>query len=84
MSSVRRAEMVKRRVIMNFPQELLKEPILYNLGQQFDVATNIQLADITEDRGWLMLELEGDEKQIEDGLAWVMSRGVRVDLATED
>ena len=76
--------MVKRRVIMNFPQEALKEPIIYNLGQQFNVATNIQLADITEDRGCLTLELEGDEKQIEDGLAWVMSRGVRVDLATED
>ncbi len=76
--------MVKRRVIMHFPEELLKEPIIYNLGQQFDITTNIQLADITEDRGWLMLELEGDDKQIEDGLAWVMSRGVRVDPATED
>jgi ABC-type methionine transport system ATPase subunit len=80
MSSVREDKMVKRRVIMNFPQELLKEPIIYNLGQQFNVVTNIQQADITEDSGGLTLELEGDEKQIEDGLAWVMSRGVRVDL----
>jgi ABC-type methionine transport system ATPase subunit len=80
MSSVREDKMVKRRVIMNFPQELLKEPIIYNLGQQFNVVTNIQQADITEDSGCLTLELEGDEKQIEDGLAWVMSRGVRVDL----
>lgn len=75
--------MVKRQVMLTFPQELLKEPIIYNLGQQFKMVTNIHLADITEDRGWLMLEIEGEEKQIEDGLAWVMSKGVRVDTVTE-
>ncbi len=75
--------MVKRQVMLTFPQELLKEPIIYNLGQQFKVVTNINLADITEDRGWLMLEIEGEDKQIEDGLAWVMSKGVRVDTVTE-
>lgn len=71
--------MAKRRVLLSFPPELLKEPIIHNLGQQFRVVTNIHLADITEDRGWLMLELEGEEKQIEDGLTWVMTKGVRVD-----
>ena len=75
--------MVKRQVMLTFPQELLKEPIIYNLGQQFKVVTNIHLADITEDRGWLMLEIEGEDKQIEDGLVWVMSKGVRVDTVTE-
>ena len=75
--------MVKRRVMLNFPQELLKEPIIYNLGQQFNVVTNIHLADITEDRGWLIVEIEGEEKQIEDGLAWVMTKGVRVDPVAE-
>ena len=75
--------MVKRRVMLTFPQELLKEPIIYNLGQQFNMVTNIHLADITADRGWLMVELEGEEKQIEDGLAWVMTKGVRVDPVAE-
>ncbi len=75
--------MIKRRVVLSFPPELLKEPIIHNLGQQFRVVTNIQLADITEDRGWLTLELEGEEKQIEDGLAWVMTKGVRVDPAAD-
>ena len=76
--------MIKRRVMLSFPQELLKEPIIHNLGQQFRVVTNIHLADITEDRGWLIVELEGEEKQIEEGLAWVVSRGIRVEPVTED
>ncbi len=75
--------MVKKLVILNFPRELLKEPIIHNLGQQFCLVTNIHLAEITEDMGWFKIELEGEPRQIEEGLAWVMSRGVRVETITE-
>ncbi|MFC1981968.1 NIL domain-containing protein, partial [Chloroflexota bacterium] len=61
--------MGKRRVMLTFPEELIKEPIIYNLGQQFRVMTNIQLAEISEGWGWIILELEGEEKEIEDGIA---------------
>jgi len=74
--------MVKKRVTLTFPQELLLEPIIYTISHQFNLVTNIHLADITEDKGWLVLELEGDEKQIDEGLAWVMAKGVRVEPAT--
>ncbi len=75
--------MAKKIVIFNFSRELLKEPIIHNLGQQFCLVTNIHLAEITEDMGWIKVELEGEARQIEDGLAWVMSRGVRVESITE-
>ena len=70
--------MAKKRVTLTVPQELLLEPIIHTMGHQFNLVTNIHLADIAEDKGWLVLELEGDEKHIEEGLAWVMTRGVRV------
>ena len=76
--------MVKRRLMFTFTPELIKEPIIHNFGQQFNILTNIHLADITEDRGWVILELEGDEKNIEEGIAWVTSKGMRVDPAGED
>ncbi|MBA7622368.1 hypothetical protein ES703_29744 [subsurface metagenome] len=31
-----------------------------------------------------MLELEGEEKEIEQGIAWVISKGVRVDPVSGD
>ena len=71
--------MAKRRVMFTFPPELIKEPIIYNLGQQFKVVTNIRRADVSENRGWVVLELEGEEKDIEQGIAWVTGKGVRVD-----
>ncbi len=76
--------MAKRRVMFTFPSELIKESIIYNLGQQFKVVTNIRRADVSEDRGWVVLELEGEEQEIERGIAWVAARGVRVDPVIGD
>ena len=75
--------MVKRRLMFTFTPELIKEPIIYNFGQQFNVITNIRRADISEDKGWVVLELEGEENDIEQGIAWVTSKGVRVDPAVD-
>jgi len=76
--------MAKRQMRFTFPEEQLREPIVYNLSHQFEIVTNIRLADITEDQGWVTLELEGENEEIERGIAWVTSRGVRVDPITED
>jgi ABC-type methionine transport system ATPase subunit len=77
-------KMAKRRVMFTFPQELTSEPIIYNLGIQFKVVTNIRRADVSEDKGWVVMELEGEEKDIEQGIAWVTAKGVRVDPITGD
>ncbi len=71
--------MVKRQVMLTFPQELLREPIIYNLGHQFKAITNIYHADISERGGWTGRESEGEEKEIHDATTSVTSRGVRVD-----
>lgn len=71
--------MVKRQVMLSFPRELLKEPIIYILGQEFKVVTNIIQADVSESMAWTVLELEGEEQAIDDAVAWATSRGVRID-----
>ena len=77
-------KMVKRRLMFTYTAELIKEPIIYNLGEQFNLITNIHSADIVEGRGWVILELEGAEKDIEEGISWATSRGMRIDPAGED
>jgi ABC-type methionine transport system ATPase subunit len=76
--------MTKRRVMLSFTPETIAEPIIYTISQQFNLATNIRRADLAEDRGWIIVEFEGDEKNIEDGIAWAISRGVRVDEVSEE
>ena len=71
--------MPKRQVMLTFTEEAIKEPVIHNLGQEFRVVTNIKQADLSASTGWVILELEGEEQDMEQGIAWVISRGVRVD-----
>ena len=76
--------MAKRRVKFTFPVDKITEPVIYELGQKFNIVTNIRRADVREDMGWVVLELEGDEEEITTGLDWVISTGVRVDPVSGD
>jgi ABC-type methionine transport system ATPase subunit len=72
------------RIKFTFVEELIKEPIIWKLAKQFDVVTNIRRADVTDQRGWVILELEGERDEIDRALDWVREQGVRVDPVYED
>jgi hypothetical protein len=76
--------MAKQRVKFTFPQELITLPIIYELGKQFNIVTNVRRADVTDDRGWVVLEMDGPIDEIEKGLDWVAAKGVRVDPVQGD
>ncbi len=76
--------MATRRVKFTFPTRLITEPIIYELGHRFKIVTNIRRADVREDMGWVVLELEGSEEEVADGLEWVSGAGVRVDPVSGD
>ena len=76
--------MVRERVKFTFPENLIKEPIIYQLGHQFSVVTNIRRADVEETKGWVVLELEGNPQAIEESLRWVRQKGVIVSPVTGD
>ena len=76
--------MAKQRVKFTFPQELITLPIIYELGKQFSIITNVRRADVTEDRGWVVLEMDAPIEEIERALDWVASKGVRVDPVQGD
>ena len=70
---------MKKQITCTFPEELTQEPIIYNLGLQFNIVTNVLRADISESKRWMMLELEGEDENIEQGISWITSKGVRVE-----
>ena len=75
---------MKQRVKFTFPENLIKEPIIYQLGHKFPVVTNVRRADVDEAKGWMVLELEGTQQAIDDSLRWVKDRGVLVTPVTGD
>ena len=53
-----------KRVRFTFPANLIQEPVIYLLGHEFKVITNVRMADVDEKTGWVLLELEGDPDEI--------------------
>ena len=76
--------MAIQKVRFTFLDRLIKEPVIYQVGRDFEVVTDIRRADIQEGIGWVILELEGEQTAIDAALDWVRSMGVRVDPAVGD
>ena len=76
--------MATRRVRFTFEGDAVREPVIYRVGHEFDVVTNIRMADVEADFGWVVLELEGGHDEIDRALAWVAERGVRIDPIAGD
>jgi len=76
--------MASARVRLTFPENLIKEPLIYTLGRDFNLVTNIRQANVDEHVGWVSLELEGEQLGIQNGLEWISNKGVRADLVSGD
>jgi molybdopterin synthase sulfur carrier subunit len=67
------------KVHITFPEDKIKEPIIYEIGREYKVVTNIRKADVTEKTGWVDLELTGDPHEVERAVAGLKKKGVKVD-----
>ena len=72
--------MATKRIKLTFPQELIKEPLIFTMAKKFDVMPNIRRAKVTESFGEVVLELEGPEKALESGIAYLKERGVQIEI----
>ncbi len=76
--------MAKMRVYLTFPTDLIQVPVIYHLGKDFNIVTNIRRADVTPTYGWVALELEGTDEDLRRGIAWLREKGVKVDPIERD
>ena len=67
------------RVRLTFPSELVQEPVVGQLVRRFDVTPNIRRADVREDVGWIICELDGTAEAVADAIEWLEQIGVDVD-----
>src|SRR5437868_15542758 len=76
--------MTRRRLKLIFGASLVKEPVIYQLGRKFEIVTNIRRADVTRDQGWVLLEVSGEPDELDKGVEYLESRGVKVEPAEGD
>jgi hypothetical protein len=76
--------MGRRRLKLIFGPDMVKEPVIYQLGKKFEIVTNIRRADVTRDQGWVLLEISGEPEELDRGVSFLESCGVKVEQAEGD
>lgn len=71
--------MASLKVRISFPEDKIREPVIYQIGQEYKVVTNIRRADVNERTGWVDLELTGVLSEIERAVEGLKKKGVKVD-----
>ena len=67
------------KVRLTFPAELVRQPVIGQMVVRFDVMPNIRRADVSDDVGWIVCELDGEPVAVADAIAWLEEIGVDVD-----
>lgn len=71
--------MPKLRFHIRFPEEKIKEPVIYQIGHEYKVVTNVRRADVRETTGWMDVEITGETAEIERAVDGLRKKGVLVD-----
>lgn len=67
------------RFVLDFPKERTGTPVVYKLVKDYNLIINILKARITpEEEGRMVIELNGEENNIEAGLNFLAEQGISV------
>jgi threonine synthase len=75
---------LRKRVTLTFPPKLIKEPVIYNIGHRYRLVTNIRSANVSENVGWVTLEIDGEEEEYLKALNYLNEIGVTVEPIERD
>jgi ABC-type methionine transport system ATPase subunit len=70
--------MARTTVRLTFRRETLNVPVIYQLGKDFKVVTNIRRAEVKDETGWAELDLDGEQPEIDRALDFCRNQGVEV------
>jgi len=73
--------MKKIKILLYYPANEIAKPITYHLIKDFDLEISILHADISLNKvGKLILDIRGEEENIESGLKYIEEQGIQYKL----
>lgn len=77
--------MTSKRIVLHFPHRLVNQPIIYKLVKEHDLQFNILKAFVTpQEEGLMVLELSGKKENLDKGVEYLCSCGVRIQPLSQD
>jgi len=68
-----------RKVWLTFPRTLVGRPLVWEVGQKFDVVTNIRQASVSKEIGIVGLEITGEQEEVKRAIDFLEKEGVSVE-----
>jgi len=68
-----------KKVWLTFRNDLVDQPIIWEVGQKFKVVTNIRQASISKDLGLMGLEISGEADEVIRAMEYLTESGVSVE-----
>ena len=75
---------MKKLVELDYPNNLVTEPVLSKIIKKYDITVNIRRASITKGFGYVQMEIAGEEKVVKEALAELSSQGIDVNPIEKD
>jgi ABC-type methionine transport system ATPase subunit len=72
------------RLFVSFPEELVDRPMIYEIIKKFDVVPSIRRANVEDHSGWVILEVNGDQDQLDGAIAYFEGLGCTVNRMEGD
>jgi ABC-type methionine transport system ATPase subunit len=77
-------KIMKSRVRLTFPQDQIKEPVIFTMAKKFNVMPNIRRARVTDTVGEMVVELDGADEDLNKGIDYLRTLGVEVEHVEGD
>jgi ABC-type methionine transport system ATPase subunit len=75
---------IKKLVELDYPTELVTEPVLSKAIKKYAITVNIRRASITKGFGYVQMEIEGEEPEIKKALDDLSKQGIDVNPIVKD
>ena len=70
--------MPNQSVRLVFPTNMHDEPNINRLLKRYSFTVNILRANVTEEQGWMDIQISGNTAEIEESFSWLREQGVDV------
>ena len=76
--------MTTSQLHLTFPEGVEREGTVALLRTSFPLHLNIRRANVDPEVSWIIVELTGEDEEIEGAVAWLLDQGVHVDRIPTD
>ena len=76
--------MSRVRLFVSFPEALVDRPLIYEVIKEYDVVPNIRRANVEDHSGWIILEMNGENAQLDASVAYLEGVGCTVNRMEGD